>query len=174
MLKLVLVPVKDSTLTLTLWPLLTTSATLATRPSRRSSEMCTRPSHRFLRESHTRLEHAKILFSPTDFHACWKWTKGSGLKLKRKVPRRWPNNKIGLSPSQRKSWGPGGNKFSSVSTSKRADLPKAEEGINGSMTFQIKSQLLTIWYSNFLECENPVIKEILSFSGVKAEYQPLP
>lgn len=49
MLRLVLVPVKDSTLTLTRWPLLTTSATLATRPSRRSSEMCTRPSHRFLR-----------------------------------------------------------------------------------------------------------------------------
>lgn len=47
-LRLVLDPVNESTLTLTLWPLLTTSATLATRPSLRSSEMWTRPSHRFL------------------------------------------------------------------------------------------------------------------------------
>lgn len=48
-LRLVLEPVNDRTLILTLWPLLTTSATLATRPSLRSSEMWTRPSHRFLR-----------------------------------------------------------------------------------------------------------------------------
>lgn len=47
-LRLVFEPVNDSTLTLTLWPLLTTSATLATRPSLRSSEMWTKPSHRFL------------------------------------------------------------------------------------------------------------------------------
>lgn len=49
-LRLVLEPVNDSTLILTLWPLLTTSATFATRPSRRSSEMWTSPSQRFLRE----------------------------------------------------------------------------------------------------------------------------
>lgn len=48
MLRLVLEPVNERTLTLTRWPLLTTSATLATRPSRRSSEMWTKPSHRFL------------------------------------------------------------------------------------------------------------------------------
>lgn len=51
MLRLVLEPVKDKTLILTLCPLLTTSATLATRPSRRSSEMCTKPSQRFLRHT---------------------------------------------------------------------------------------------------------------------------
>lgn len=49
-LRLVLEPVNDSTLILTLWPLLTTSATFATRPSRRSSEMWTSPSQRFLHE----------------------------------------------------------------------------------------------------------------------------
>ena len=48
MLRLVLDPVKDSTLILTRWPFWTTSATLATRPSLRSSEMWTNPSQRFL------------------------------------------------------------------------------------------------------------------------------
>lgn len=48
MLRLALVPVNDSTLIFTFWPLVTTSATLAIRPSLRNSEMCTRPSQRFL------------------------------------------------------------------------------------------------------------------------------
>lgn len=54
-LRLVLEPVNDSTLILTLWPLLTTSATFATRPSRRSSEMWTSPSQRFLREENNNM-----------------------------------------------------------------------------------------------------------------------
>lgn len=48
-LRLALVPVTDSTLIRTFCPLVTTSATSATRPSLRSSEMCTRPSQRFLK-----------------------------------------------------------------------------------------------------------------------------
>ena len=106
MLKLVLVPVKDNTLTLTLWPLLTTSATLATRPSRRSSEMCTRPSHRFLRESD--ISGTFLIPFPQPLSTLvGNEQREMGLKLKSKVPRNWPNNKLELPPSQRKSWGLG-------------------------------------------------------------------
>lgn len=74
MLRLALLPVKDSTLTFTFWPLLTTSATLAMRPSLRNSEMCTRPSQRFL-PKHTRDEVYAYK------HRSWKMTATRRLKL---------------------------------------------------------------------------------------------
>lgn len=69
-LRLVLEPVNESTLTLTLWPLLTTSATLATRPSLRSSEMWTKPSHRFL---HTENNNNMVDFT-SKITDCWLYT----------------------------------------------------------------------------------------------------
>lgn len=75
MLRLVLDPVKDKTLTFTLCPLLTTSATLATRPSLRSSEMWTKPSQRFLEEKQTDRHEILDITTPTTLQ-----TTPSGLK----------------------------------------------------------------------------------------------